>query len=113
MPVLRILGPFIVVLTVILFVSGVYLLVGPVSMRSELLRLHQVSFVLWFIAMAVHVLGHLGDTLRLATQDWARRTRRAVAGSLLRRRLLVTSLVVGVALAFFTIPYVGPWIAGR
>lgn len=43
---------------------------GP-SLRQELLTLHKASFVLWFIAMTVHVLGHLTDTARLAATPHA------------------------------------------
>ena len=35
-----------------------------------MLELHQASFVLWFLAMSVHVLSHLGETARLSTKDW-------------------------------------------
>src|SRR5487761_2366276 len=53
---LRLLGPFVVVLTVVLFVSGIVLLfVGP-GLRQNMLLLHKASFVLWFGAMSIHVL---------------------------------------------------------
>jgi hypothetical protein len=108
--VLRILGPFVVILTVVLFASGVLLLLGPASMRPSMLQLHQASFVLWFLAMAVHVLSHLGETARLSTKDWTIRARRHVAGSGSRRLLLGVSMALGLLLAFVTIPYVGVWL---
>lgn len=111
-PALRVLGPFVVVLTVALFATGFLALLGPLSLRGHFLQLHQASFVLWFLVMTIHVLGHVGDTARLATKDWSRRTRRAVAGSMARKRVILASLVAGVVLAFVVIPHVGPWLQG-
>jgi hypothetical protein len=97
-PVLRLLGPAVVILTVVLFASGIGLVLAPHSMRHSLLFAHKASFVLWFGATTIHVLGHLLDTARLAPLDWARRTRRDVAGATARQWALAASLVVGAGL---------------
>jgi hypothetical protein len=97
-PVLRLLGPVVVILTVVVFASGIALVLAPHSMRHSLLFAHKASFVLWFGAMTIHVLGHLLDTARLAPLDWARRTRRDVAGATVRQWALAASLVAGVGL---------------
>ena len=109
---LRLLGPVVVVLTFAVMVTGIALLLGPTSWRSPMLLLHKASFVLWFGAMAVHVLGHLADTARLAPRDWLRRSRRQVEGAGLRQWALAASLVVGVLLALVVTPHVGTWLAG-
>jgi hypothetical protein len=109
---LRVSGPFVVMLTVALFASGVLLLLGPTAWRGPLLKLHQVSFIMWFVLMTVHVLGHLGDMTRFSTKDWTRRTRGLVSGSRARRLLVTLSLVAGLALAFLTVSYVGHWTHG-
>lgn len=109
--VLRLLGPMVVVLTVVLFVSGIVLLfatTGPA--RSELLTIHQVSFVLWFIATAVHVLGHILETARFVPADWARRTGGQMRATSARHWLVASSLVAGLFLAFVLAPKVGPWL---
>lgn len=111
--VLRVLGPFVALLTIVLFASGIVLVVEPASLRSQFLLIHKASFFLWFVFMAVHVLGHLGDTARLATKDWTSRAQRVVVGSSRRQALLIASLVVGLLLAFVTIPHVGYWTAGH
>ncbi len=85
-----------VILTVVLLASGIALVSGPHSLRHTLLFVHKASFVLWFGAMAIHVLGHLVETARLAPLDWARRTRRDVAGAGARQWALAASLVAGV-----------------
>lgn len=107
---LRVLGPFVIILTVLLFGSGVLLLLGPTSLMGPLLQLHQVSFVLWFLAMTVHVVSHLAETARLSTKDWSPRAKLQVAGSRARRVLLGSSLLAGLILAYVTIPYVGVWL---
>jgi hypothetical protein len=68
---LRLLGPLVIVSTVVLLASGVALLFvhGPWQQRS--LTIHKASFVLWFGAMTVHVVGHLFETVRLAPRDWS------------------------------------------
>ena len=110
--VMRVLGPFVVLLTIVLFASGILALLAPVSLRSQFLLLHKASFFLWFVCMTVHVVGHVGETTRLGTQDWTSRARLMVAGSKIRRRVLNASLVVGLILAFVTIPHVGSWFSG-
>lgn len=97
---LRLAGPAVVVLTVAVFASGIGLLfAGGHALGSQLRLVHKASFVLWFGAMAVHVLGHVVDTARLAPRDWVGRARRDVAGAGRRQWLLVASLVAGVLLA--------------
>jgi hypothetical protein len=95
---LRVLGPAVVILTAVLFASGIGLIITPHSLRHSLLFLHKASFVLWFGAMTIHVLGHLIDTARLAPLDWARRTRRDVAGATARQWTLAASLIAGAVL---------------
>ena len=96
--VLRLLGPAVVILTVILFGSGIVLILVPGSMHGQLLTVHKVSFVLWFAVMAVHVLGHLGETARLAPADWLKPTRREVKGPGVRQWALVSAVVIGAIL---------------
>ena len=109
---LRLLGPFVVLLTIALFASGVALLfVGP-GLRQNLLLLHKVSFVLWFGAMAIHVLSHLLDTARLAPRDFYWRTRKQVSGAGLRQWTIAASLLVGVLLAAISVGSVSHFLAG-
>ena len=96
--ILRLLGPALVIVTVLLLASGVALVLAPHSGGSQLLFIHKASFVLWFGAMVIHVLGHLAETARLAPLDFARRTRSQVAGASARQWLIVASLVVGAVL---------------
>lgn len=111
--ILRLLGPFLVVLTLAVLGSGIALLLGPSSARSELLTIHKATFILWIAAMVVHVLGHLVDTARLAPKDFYWRTRRQVRGASTRQWALVGALCLGLLLAVVVAPKVGPWRSGR
>ncbi len=111
-PLLRILGPVIVVLTVVLLASGVGLVVGaPTSWRPQLFTIHRASFVLWFAAMAIHVLGHLVETARFAPRDFIPYTRRQVNGASSRQWALAAALTLGVIAAFAVLPYAANWRA--
>jgi len=111
-PVLRLLGPFVVVTTFAVVGSGIATLLASHSLRTELLLVHKVTFVLWFAAMVVHVLGHLADVAHLAPKDLYWRTRRQVRGASLRQWAVVSALCVGIILAVVVAPKVGPWLAG-
>ena len=97
-PVLRLLGPAAVVLTVAVLASGVALVLAPKAAGGRLLLIHKASFVLWFGAMAIHVLGHVVATARHAPSDWVRRTRRDVAGAGARQWAIIGSIVAGCVL---------------
>lgn len=103
---LRLLAPAVVLSTIALFATGVALItLGPRS--GSLVGLHKASFVVWFVAMAAHVLGHALRVPGLASADW--RAGNDVPGSSLRRWLLAGSLVAGVILAVATVHLAGTW----
>ena len=106
---LRVLGPAVVVLTGLVLASGVALILVHGSWRSSLLFVHQASFIIWFGAMAIHVLGHLGETIHLAPLDWLRRTRSLVGGSSGRRWLVASSLALGFIAALAFTPLASGW----
>jgi len=108
--VLRLLGPVLVTLTLIVFASGIALLLTPPAWHARMLLLHKASFIVWIAAMVIHVLGHLLDTARLAPRDWMRRTRKQVRGAGLRQWSIAVSLALGLLLAFVTVPEVGRWL---
>jgi hypothetical protein len=109
---MRLLAPGVVLTTLVLFGTGVALLLaGPDT--GHLMLLHKASFILWFGLMTVHVLGHALELPSLALPDWRRSGGReaALAGSGLRLALLATSLLAGVVLALATISLAGPWLS--
>jgi hypothetical protein len=105
--VLRLLGPVVVVLTIAVFGTGVgAITAGP---SSWIVTAHKASFVLWFGAMTVHVLGHIRETPALALADWQRRTRREATRSLARITLLSATIAVGLGLAVISLGWIGAW----
>lgn len=105
-PLLRLLGPVVVLATLALFASGVALVVlGPES--DAVLGFHKASFVAWVAAMSAHVLAHALRVPRLAAADW--REDEPLPGSSLRRWLLAGALVAGLILALATVHVAGPW----
>jgi hypothetical protein len=127
-PALRSLAPFVVFFTVAVFATGVGLLVLGPSARQPLVLLHKLSFFAWLAVMALHVLGHLPEIVRLLSN--ARRSRREVldargAGSRGRRApsptgarvdgrsargaALIVALVSGLVLAVALIGQFSVW----
>ncbi len=107
LPLLRLLGPVLVALTLVLLFSGVALVIGaPRALHPTLMQIHQASFLLWFAVTTVHVLAHLRETLTVAPRDFLRGARRHVRGSSLRAWSTLASVVVGVACGWAILPYV-------
>jgi hypothetical protein len=63
---LRVLAPLVVSLTVVVFATGVaLLLIGPdSSVRDTMVLIHKVSFIAWLAFTAIHVVGHVPELIR-------------------------------------------------
>ena len=111
-PLLRADGPVVVTTSVALLASGIALVaVGP-GQAHALLAIHKASFVVWFAAMTVHVIGHLLRAPALALADLRRSPSsdgRDVAGTALRHWLIVASLVAGIAIGAYAVSQIGSW----
>jgi hypothetical protein len=109
---LRLMAPLVVAATLVVFSSGVALLVvGPGG--GFLVGLHKVSFVVWLAATAVHVLAHLRPIPHLVAADWRARPvppESRVPGTAWRRFLLAGTIVAGTVLAIATVRYAQPWV---
>jgi hypothetical protein len=97
---MRLLGPLVVLLTIVLFVSGVELWLFGFRLGFVWLPIHHGSFVLWFFAIAAHVAFYMRQAPELAIADW----RDHLTGAFTRRSLVVGSLVLGVVLAIAVLP---------
>ncbi|MFF1822336.1 hypothetical protein ACFVWG_33855 [Kribbella sp. NPDC058245] len=98
-PFLRVLGPVLMALTVVLLISGVVTYVGPSWAHPTALLTHQTSFYLWLAALASHVIAHFLETFRLTARDFFPRRSRIVSGLWGRRVGILAGLAAGVALA--------------
>jgi hypothetical protein len=102
-PLLRVIGPFIVLSTVAVLGTGVLLAVQHTShtlLGFQIVFLHKLSFVGWAALMTVHVLAYLPRLPRLLAADAAPgRAARTVGGRGVRYALLALALGAGVILA--------------
>jgi hypothetical protein len=134
-PLLRLLGPVIMLLTACVFGSGVALaFTGPG--RSMWLTMHKASFILWFCAMAIHVLAYVPRLPRLLGAEargvalpeagegnsgyagrggyagnarYASRAAAILGGRGTRLTLLIASLLAGLVIAMLTVHLAAPW----
>ena len=104
----RFIAPFLVVCTIILFGSGVLLLLlGP---QGDTVRtVHSVSFFVWFWIMSIHVLIYMWRTPGLVLDDVSRRGG-AVRGMLGRESLVMGSVLLGVVVAIVFLPLDASWV---
>lgn len=117
-PLLRVIGPVMVLSTISLFATGIALVVLGPAHSGAMIRLHQISFVVWFAATVLHVLGHLVETKHLVAADWSRRDRYAfgpgprlrVRGRWLRGALVALVLASAGWLAVLTAGTADAWV---
>jgi hypothetical protein len=102
--------------TVVVFASGVaLLLVGP-SSRGSLLTIHKATFILWLGFTGMHVLAHLSDLPEAlaARSDSPLVLDGSGDGRAGRILSLGRALVAGLVLAIVFLPEFRPWFhAGR
>ena len=126
-PLLRVLGPVIVLLTAGVFGSGIMLAVEGPAGRSQWFFIHKASFILWFAAMVIHVLWYAPRLPRLLSREargigdpddgysvagrHARRAAAVLGGRRARLALLSGALLVGLVIALLTVHLAGAWEA--
>jgi hypothetical protein len=115
-PLLRLLGPFVIVLSVAVIGTGVTLAYsGPNP--GPWLFLHKATFVLWFGAMTIHVLAYAWRLPRMLGGGFATRAgyqaHTVLAGRRARWLLLTASLLAGLLLAVLTFGQAGLWLAAH
>jgi hypothetical protein len=126
-PLLRVIGPLIVLFTACVFGSGVMLAVaGPGN--GPWLTVHRLSFIAWFCLMVIHVLAYVPRLPRLLAAEargvsleeggtsiagrHARRAMEILGGRGTRLTLLIASLLAGLVIALLTVHLVGNWQPG-
>jgi len=116
---LRVLGPFVVLGTVAVLTTGLWLIaVGPDSGRTalltllgqriDLLSLHQASFIVFAVAAGLHLLARFVPAVVLATERGHRDDGR-LRGRGPRIAVLVVALVAGALAAALILPAAAPW----
>ena len=129
-PLLRVIGPVIVLLTACVFGSGIMLAVtGPsYGPPSAWLVIHRISFFAWIFFIVIHVLAYVPRLPRLlaaeargtsvpegetgghaAAGGHARRVMEVLGGRGTRLALLTASLAAGLVIALLTVHLAGKW----
>jgi hypothetical protein len=125
-PLLRLIGPIIVLLTACVFGSGVMLAVtGPsygYGGPSGWLVVHRISFFAWIFFIVMHVVAYVPRLPRLlgaeargvalpegGTGRNARRAMEVLGGRGTRLALLLASLLAGLVIALLTVHLAGKW----
>lgn len=109
-PLMRVLGPFVVLTTVAVFFTGLLLLVDGPFASGTLRLLHKVTFFMWLAAVGLHVLGHLVElpgSIKAVSRDEGRTAR--LPGSSGRAFAIGGSLIAGLVLALLFLPDVHSW----
>jgi hypothetical protein len=105
---LRVLAPVLACATVLVFGSGVALLV--IGHRDDVvLELHKVAFIVWGVCFAAHFLWYLPHVWRVISRSWREASGQAPPGAWLRGLLLSASLGGGLALALALLSLIESW----
>ena len=126
-PLLRVIGPVIMLLTACVFASGIMLAVtGPGN--GPWLSVHRISFIAWAFFITIHVLAYAWRLPRLLAAEargvaladegtgahddvgqLARRGAEVLSGRGTRLALLSASLLAGLVIALLTVHLAGNW----
>ncbi len=110
-PLLRLIGPFVLLLSLAVLGTGV--LLGVTGQAQPWLFLHKATFVLWFGVMTIHVLAYIWRLPALIGPDLGagrlRRAQEVIGGRRTRWLLLAASLAGGLVIALATVHWAGPW----
>jgi hypothetical protein len=97
-PMLRVLGPVLGILTILVLASGIVLVVGPHSLYGTALFVHKKIFYLWLGAFALHVVAHFTSAVRSSYQDVGPRLRMSAPGARYRLAAVLACVLLGVIL---------------
>jgi hypothetical protein len=121
---LRLIAPVVVLSTLVVFASGVALLLAGPGSRDTLLPIHKASFIVWIAFTSIHVLAHLPTMLsslradcqpaRRGSAAWERQLSAGGGDGRAGRVLsLAGALTFGVVLAIVLVPQFAPWISAQ
>ncbi len=107
-PLLRLIGPLVILTSVVVLGTGVMLAVAGPGSSQPWLMLHKASFILWFGVMTVHVLAYAPRLPRLLLQGGGRAAG-AIPGGPARWLLLGAALAGGILVAVATVHLSAQW----
>jgi hypothetical protein len=112
---MRLLAPLVVLSTLVVFATGVVLLLAGPGSRGTWLPIHKISFIVWVAVTSLHVLGHLADLPRVLGKG---RTGSSLLASMEnphagrdgRVMALGGALLAGTVLGILSISQFAPWL---
>jgi hypothetical protein len=108
-PVLRLIGPFVVLSSLAVLGTGIALIADH-GTSDTWITLHQASFIVWICLTGVHFLAHIVEAVRGTARDVrAGAHDPARRGRALRLLAVVASLAVSIALAGAFTPAASAW----
>lgn len=112
---MRLIAPVVVLSTLVVFISGIPLMLEGPKRRDPFLLVHKASFFVWLGFTALHVLGHLSEVSSVLGRSHADESASGLSGLKLsggragRSLALAGAVVGGLVLAIILIPTFGPW----
>jgi hypothetical protein len=102
---LRAIGPILVLSTLVMLASGIVLAFLPPSSEAVVLwrYIHQVSFIIWFALLAIHVLAYLRRAFGTASYDFRSSRYHYLVGR--NGRLISIGLAIFVGLGLGAVVY--------
>ena len=112
-PLMRVLGPFVILSTLGVFFTGLLLLIDGPGAGNLVRELHKLFFFGWLAVVGVHVLWHLVELPHgvFAVSRGQGRTR-DLPGSRGRGLVLIVAIVGGAVLALIFLPDIHSWTSG-
>jgi hypothetical protein len=107
--ILRVIGPFLVLSTLAVLLTGVAIMFGG-QYRHYLEALHKLSFLAWFGLTSIHVLAYVWRLPKLLLSDLL--VRQTARGAAAQRIVLVLGAgLLGLGLAAALMPWIRTWVA--
>ncbi len=106
---LRLSAPFLVILTVLVFISGFGLVVVGPAHAGLFKVIHAGSVILWLPLLAIHIWGNFNKVKQSVTGDWRHTVKAQVQDRFRRFRLNTLGLLLGVMAALILYPSSTTW----
>lgn len=106
---LRLMAPVLAASTIAVLTSGVLLLAAG-HKSGLLLTIHKLSFIVFGVLLAVHLLAYLPRVVRSLRSAWTTARRRAVPGAGARAMLVAAAAGGGAALALALLPSIQAYV---
>ena len=109
---LRVLAPFLLATTLVVFGSGIGLVVTGPTQEGPLLRVHAVRTLIWLPMIAIHVVAYIQQVPRSLADDWRKPPAEQAPGRGLRLGVSLAALIGGALAAILLLPVAAPWFVG-